>query len=174
MIFFVVLCWFSSHGQVGINTDNEPPDPSAMLDVSSDSLGILIPRMTEAQRDAISSPATGLMIYQTDGTAGFYYYNGSDWTASASTTYSVGDFAHGGIIFWVDETVQHGLVCAKTDQSTGVRWYAGTDGKTQAKGDGPFSGEMNTAIIIAAHVAIGDDATNLYSLDIRFIIQIYL
>ena len=76
---------------------------------------------------------------------------------AGAKTYSVGDFAHGGIVFWVDETGQHGLVCAKTDQSTGVRWYAGTNGNTQVKGDGPLAGKMNTAKIIAAHVAIGDD-----------------
>lgn len=75
------------------------------------------------------------------------------------TKYSVGDFAQGGIVFWVDETGQHGLVAAKVDQSTGVRWYAGTFGSTQAKGDGPFSGEANTSIIIAAQVAIGDDGS---------------
>ena len=80
----------------------------------------------------------------------------------AGGTYSVGDFARGGIVFWVDETGKHGLACAKEDQSSGVRWYAGTYGDTRAKGDGPFSGEMNTAIIIAAHVAIGDDG-NTYA-----------
>jgi hypothetical protein len=72
-------------------------------------------------------------------------------------TYKVGDFAQGGIVFWVDETGQHGLVCAKIDQSSGMRWNAGTNGFTRALGDGPFSGELNTSIIIAAHVAIGDD-----------------
>jgi hypothetical protein len=77
-----------------------------------------------------------------------------------STTWQVGDFAHGGIVFWVDETGRHGLVCAKNDQSTGVRWYAGTYGNTQAKGDGPFAGEANTRIIIAAHLKIGDDGGN--------------
>jgi hypothetical protein len=73
--------------------------------------------------------------------------------------YSVGDFAQGGIVFWVDETRQHGLVCAKEDQSAAVRWNAGTIGNTHAKGDGPFSGEANTVIIIAAQVAIGDDGS---------------
>lgn len=43
-------------------------------------------------------------------------------SVSSITTYSVGDFAYGGIVIWVDETGQHGLGCAKEDQSTGVRW----------------------------------------------------
>ena len=85
------------------------------------------------------------------------YVDGIISSLPTITTYSVGDFAQGGIVFWVDETGQHGLVCAKSDQSTGIRWYAGTYGNTQAKGDGPYSGEANTAIIIAAHIAIGDD-----------------
>jgi len=78
---------------------------------------------------------------------------------SVSGTVSVGDFAHGGIVFWVDETGQHGLVCAKEDQTdgNGAEWWAGTLGNTQAKGDGPYAGKANTSIIIAAHVAIGDD-----------------
>ena len=82
---------------------------------------------------------------------------GNTISATGATTYSVGDFAQGGIVFWVDETGQHGLVCAKNDQSTEVRWYAGTYGNTQAKGDGPYAGEANTSIIIAAQVVIGDD-----------------
>lgn len=83
-------------------------------------------------------------------------------SVTGTKTYSVGDFAHGGIVFWVDETGQHGLVCAKADQSDGVRWYAGTFGNTQAKGDGPYAGKANTSIIISAQVAIGDDG-NTYA-----------
>ncbi len=54
---------------------------------------------------------------------------------------------------------EHGLVCAKEDQNdgNGIRWFAGTYGSTRAYGDGPYAGEANTAIIIAAQVAIGDD-----------------
>jgi hypothetical protein len=65
------------------------------------------------------------------------------------TTYSIGDFTHGGIVFWLDETKRHGLVCAKTDQTSGVRWYSGTNTHSMAFGDGPLAGNMNTAIIIA-------------------------
>ncbi|RLD63470.1 MAG: hypothetical protein DRJ01_03715 [Bacteroidetes bacterium] len=77
----------------------------------------------------------------------------------ASTKYQVGDFAQGGIVFWVDETGEHGLVCAKSNQDggSGVRWYAGTNGVTRATGDGPFSGELNTLIIISSQVSIGDN-----------------
>ena len=64
---------------IGINTTGAQPNSSAMLDVSSTSKGILIPRMTASQKNAIASPATGLQIYQTDGTVGFYYYNGNAW-----------------------------------------------------------------------------------------------
>ena len=78
-ITLIALMLFTALGyaQVGINTNN--PDASSALEIESTTGGILIPRLTETQRDAISSPATGLMIYQTDGTAGFYYYNGSSW-----------------------------------------------------------------------------------------------
>jgi hypothetical protein len=75
LLFFIPLI---SIGQVGINNDN--PDPSSALDVTSTIGGLLIPRMTENQRNEIIAPATGLMVYQTDNTTGFYYYNGSSWT----------------------------------------------------------------------------------------------
>ncbi len=78
--------------------------------------------------------------------------------AKNAKTYKVGDFAHGGIVFWVDETGQHGLVCAKTNQSSGIRWSAGTDTYTMAKGDGPKGGYLNTAIIIS-NQGYGDGAT---------------
>ncbi len=135
------------------------PESSAQLEVKSTDKGFLPPRMTEAQRDNISTPATGLIICQTDGTAGLYQYSGTAWKAigSSPTTYSVDDFARGGIVFWLDETGQHGLVCAKEDQCTGIRWYAGTYGASRASGDGPFSGELNTSIIILSQVSIGDD-----------------
>ncbi|MBK7175259.1 MAG: hypothetical protein IPH84_19035 [Bacteroidales bacterium] len=58
--------------QVSINADGTSPDNSAMLDVKSTSQGLLIPRMTMAQRNAIVSPATGLMVYQTDNLPGFF------------------------------------------------------------------------------------------------------
>ncbi len=57
---------------VAINASNAPADSSAMLDVSSLTKGILIPRLTQLQRQAIPSPATGLIIYQSDTLPGLY------------------------------------------------------------------------------------------------------
>ena len=71
--------------QVGVNADNSEPDNSAMLDVKSTSKGMLVPRMTSAQRDAIASPASGLLIYCTDNTPGYYYYNGTNWVGLTGT-----------------------------------------------------------------------------------------
>ncbi|MCP4441326.1 MAG: hypothetical protein GY810_20665 [Aureispira sp.] len=71
---------------VGINTDNSLPDNSAILDVKSTDKGLLIPRMNNAQKSAIATPVTGLLIYQTDGSNGFYYYNGSAWLPLSSSS----------------------------------------------------------------------------------------
>lgn len=86
---------YNTLGNVGIGTSS--PSASALLDISSTSKGILIPRMTSSQRNAISSPTTGLLIFQTDAPTDFYYYNGSSWTSltepnwtSAGTIQSVG------------------------------------------------------------------------------------
>ncbi len=70
---------FPSTGSAGIGTVT--PAASSLLEMKSTSKGLLIPRMTQAQRDAIASPAEGLMIYQTDGTPGFYYIYSGAWTA---------------------------------------------------------------------------------------------
>ena len=60
---------------VGIGTPT--PDNSAQLDINSTTKGMLVPRMTIAQRTAITEPATGLIVYQTDGASGFYYNTGT-------------------------------------------------------------------------------------------------
>ncbi len=71
-------------GSVGIGTSS--PSSNAALDVSSTDKGVLLPRMTQAQRNAISSPSAGLLVFCTDCTpVGFSYYNGSAWTAMGGT-----------------------------------------------------------------------------------------
>lgn len=76
-----------SFGQVGIGTTT--PNASSILDITSTTAGLLTPRMTETQKNAIVSPATGLLIYQTNATAGYYYYNGTVWTPFGSSGWSL-------------------------------------------------------------------------------------
>ncbi len=71
---------FISYAQVSINTDGSAPDASAMLDVKSTSMGIIFPRLTNAERDLISSPAIGLLIYNTDQN-GLQIYDGTVWNS---------------------------------------------------------------------------------------------
>ena len=58
---------------VAINNDGSQPDAAAMLDIKSSSKGLLLPRMTQAQRTAINPAPQGLIVFQTDGVSGLYY-----------------------------------------------------------------------------------------------------
>ena len=83
-ILFVTLFLSKGYAQVAISVEGYLPDGSAMLDVISTTKGVLFPRITLAQRNAIVFPATGLMIFQTDGTPGLYVNTGSPWVPSWS------------------------------------------------------------------------------------------
>lgn len=63
---------------VGINEDGSAPNANAILDIKSSTKGLLVPRMSQAQRTAMPNVA-GMIVYQTDATAGFYYNSGSGW-----------------------------------------------------------------------------------------------
>ncbi|MBD99312.1 MAG: hypothetical protein CMO34_05665 [Verrucomicrobia bacterium] len=67
---------------VGINNDN--PHASSILDISSTTQGVLVPRMTTGQRNSIGSPATGLLVFDSS-TSTFWYFNGSTWVEIVSS-----------------------------------------------------------------------------------------
>ncbi|HYE56308.1 MAG TPA: FG-GAP repeat protein [Chitinophagaceae bacterium] len=78
LIITLFLAVMNATSQVAINTNNTNPAPSAMLDVKSDSKGMLIPRMNSTQRKAISNPDVGLMVYDTDRQT-IYLFDGFQW-----------------------------------------------------------------------------------------------
>src|SRR5690348_16574264 len=88
VFIILLLCLSAQHiaaqQGVAVNTTGTTANPSAILDVSSTAKGILIPRMTNAQLTAISTPPAGLMVYQTDIDSGFYYYTGARWVQMAA------------------------------------------------------------------------------------------
>lgn len=79
----LALFAFVANAQVGIGTIT--PHSSAQLDVQSPNKGLLIPRMLDTDRIGIATPATGLLVYQTNGDAGFWYYTGTQWVPLKST-----------------------------------------------------------------------------------------
>jgi hypothetical protein len=81
VIAFGLACLMGSllAQRVGIGTST--PDPSARLDVWDNQRGILIPRLTTAQRNAITTPARSLLIYNTDCDEYQYYIPGTGWVS---------------------------------------------------------------------------------------------
>lgn len=88
-------------GGTSINTTGADPDPSAILDVSSSTQGILIPRLTETERLSMPNLSEGLLVYQTDGVPGYYVYQGSVWTQFPTVGQSPGDVQYWDGEKWV-------------------------------------------------------------------------
>ncbi len=93
-LLLIILTTVKSQG-VAINTDGSSANASAMLDIKSTDKGMLAPRMTQSERDNITSPATGLFIYQIDNIPGFYYYNGSAWVVAGSEALDINSLTNG-------------------------------------------------------------------------------
>jgi hypothetical protein len=121
----------SAQNNVGIGTNT--PDASAILELQSNDKGVLVPRMLESQRLAISSgtPATGLLVYQTDGTSGFYFYDGAAWVSlnnTAETDPKVSSATANAVPKWDGTNLVDGTI---TDDGTNVG--IGTFNTTPAK-----------------------------------------
>ena len=241
--------------QVGINNSN--PHESAALDITSTTGGLLIPRMTNAERLNISEPTAGLQVFVTDFDGGvFMFYDGTKWgtlsftktipdaptigtavagntqatvpftvpssnggsvitsytatsnpggitgtlsqagsgditvsgltngstytftvtatnaigtsvasvasnSVTPSTAIAIGDTYQGGIVFYIFQSGDtgyiegetHGLIAAVADQSSGIRWYNGSNTTTGATATTIGTGSANTDAIIAAQGA---------------------
>jgi hypothetical protein len=169
LLSFLLFITVVAHAQVGIGTAT--PAASAQLHMSSTSKGLLPPRMTAAQRNAIVSPAEGLMLYCTNcgGANGeLEYFGGAGWVNMSGSAVAavpgpaIGSAYQGGKVAYVlvlgdpgyDNSTPHGLIAATTDQSTGIRWYNGSYTVTGATGTAIGTGLSNTNTIIASQGAV--------------------
>jgi len=131
------LLFITANAQTGVSINNtgNSANASAMLDVSSTTTGFLFPRMTEAQRDAIVLPATGLMIFQTDGAAPGVYLNGGTPAApnwlNASGANSINDLSDARIVgnsVFMGTLAGNSFATGSFNAAIGIGALAGTDG----------------------------------------------
>ena len=136
-ITLIALMLFTALGyaQVGINTNN--PDASSALEIESTTGGILIPRLTETQRDAITEPATGLMIYQTNQTTGFYFYDGAVWTKINGVAGPQGEAGSQGI-----QGIQGDIGLTGAPGPSGANGADGSAGVQGAQGEAGSQGDI--------------------------------
>ena len=66
-------------GQNNVGIGTTTPDPSAVLELQASDKGMLVPRMTSTQRNAIVGPVDGLLVYDTDQDCFFYFVTGTGW-----------------------------------------------------------------------------------------------
>ena len=164
ILCFLLLTVSILQAQVGIGTTS--PEATSQLDLTSTTKGFLVPRMTATQKDAISSPATGLLIYQTDGSAGFYYYTGSVWISSASASLTSLDVLSDAKVEGTNFTGSMLLGHQTTGSLTGANYNTGVGIGAMP---GLTSGDKNTAMGYFAlnenTVGIGNTAIGSYSLN---------
>jgi len=138
-LFMILNLSVYSQGGVVISNGAATADPSAMLDVQSDTKGMLVPRMTTTQRTAISSPATGLLVFDTT-TGSFWFYNGSTWEDLSSVTNKIAD-ADNDTKVQVEKTADDDIIrfdLAGTEhwKMTGSRLEAMNNGNSVFIGEG--------------------------------------
>lgn len=141
-LLFAILFSSQIFGQDGIGIGTTTVDPDAILDVSSTSKGIYIPRVSTSDRMTISPsddttpPNPGLMVFDTDENA-FYFHNGSKWCRMIDNDYTQnqvgnGPVPQGGIIMWSGSTIPQGWALCNG------RWYNpedNTDNGTSSTAD---------------------------------------
>ena len=130
--FILSFVLISGFAQTGIGTTT--PDASAKLDITSTTKGLLVPRMTSTQKAAISSPANGLLVYQTDGVIGFYVNSGTsaspswlrintDWTKSGNDiSFTTGNISTTGTLTGGSASTLSGFAANINSITTGTTY----------------------------------------------------
>ncbi len=153
-----------SHFGIVANAQSVTIDPKAnttpVFEIKSTTEGMVMPKMTVAQRNIMAGITAGTQVYCTDCTPyGPYNYDGGSWVAMFQTqtvspiTYTVGQAAQGGIVFWIDPASggQHGLVASAESSNAPEPWSI--DGLVRAEAVGFYGGQYNTEVILKSYVS---------------------
>jgi uncharacterized protein (TIGR02145 family) len=128
IFFIIIMLQIVSNilvAQVGVNNDGSQPDNSAILDAKSTTRGLLPPRMTTTQMNAIASPAAGLMVYNTTLNT-ICWFNGISWDIGTNRDgHNCGTVTYGGKTY---NSVIIGMQCWMTENlNIGTAILAGQD-----------------------------------------------
>ncbi len=167
LLFFAFILSFATYKcaaqNVGINSTGAAPNSSAMLDIVSTNKGLLIPRLTTVQMNAIASPVIGLIIYNTDCNS-INYYNGNAWVALGNT----GSISTPGAITGNTTPCQNSTgvtyFIAPVSGATGYNWTVPT-GASIASGQGTATitvnfGTANGSVCVTATNACGSSTAS--------------
>lgn len=145
LLFIVLLVHsFSSFGQLGIN--NENPNPYSVLDIKHSKKGVLIPRMTTSEREAMgpSAEAEGLLVYDTDYDMFFYFYD-SKW-------YSLNP--------WKSEVKLNSNISSNTMGNVGIGTTAAPTEKLEVNGNIKSNGNISSTGNITSTGSLNGSSVN--------------
>lgn len=138
----------ASYNSIGIGT--AAPDRSAIVEMASTSQGLLVPRMTTLQRNAIGAPATSLLIYNT-GTSLFNYWDGAVWQEIDSNATSE---------WLLDGNTNGSEKYFGTNDNFDLPFYANGVERIRVLASNGYTG-FNTPVPLASVHVTGIDATTL-------------
>ena len=157
---------FPANGAAGIGTTT--PAGSSLLEVSSTTKGVLLPRMTKTQREAIAGPVEGLLIYQTNNQPGFYYYDGTAWKSVLQLKKDLSNLnatsINESLVPNATGTLDLGSSTFKWRDAyvTNIKFADGTTQSTAGGGGGGGIGGSGTAGYLAKFTAPGTIGNSLF------------
>jgi hypothetical protein len=146
LVIFALASLYSAAQNVGIGTNN--PNPYAMLEIKDSARGLLIPRMDSTRRKNIPH-IKGMMVFDTT-TGSFWMNTGTAWgqvvAQRSPCNIAIGDTFAGGLVFYLDASGCHGLVCEAVNQDY-TYWAQGEGVIITAYADGIGAGRLNTFLV---------------------------
>jgi hypothetical protein len=159
LLIFLLIVTEEGFSQVAINTDGSNPNSKAMLDISATNMGILIPRMTTAQRTSFAASLSkyeeGMMVFDTQ-TNTLYYYDGNDFNSISNGVISLLQDADGDTKVEVEESTDEDVIRFFTG---GTEYFSMEEGRLNVTNTG-------NSVFIGQDAGANDDLSQNFNIAI--------